>query len=130
MQILEVNASNKVSGEDLKVGCIFSFTDLYAKVRESAKGIVDYEVNEMNMNRIAEGFSNISKEHKMLLLTCSEEIDLSKYGVTHASCIDKEMVENIIGCKINAKKDPNQRPACGCIESVDIGCFSRFGMHF
>ncbi|WML34528.1 DUF1848 domain-containing protein [Clostridium sp. OS1-26] len=103
--------------------CIFSFIDLYAKVRESTKGIVDYEVNELNMKRVAEGFSRIAKTHQYTLSTCSEEIDLSAYGITHASCIDKGIVEKIIGFPINAKKDANQRLACGCIESVDIGSY-------
>lgn len=34
------------------------------------------------------------------------------------------MVEQIIGCKIKAQKDKNQRGECGCIESVDIGSYN------
>jgi hypothetical protein len=103
--------------------CIFSFIDLYAKVRESVKSIVDYEVNNLDMNRIAQGFSEIAKGHNLVLATCSETIDHSPYGIAHASCIDPNIIKNIIGCSIHAKKDPNQRPACGCIESVDIGAY-------
>ena len=103
--------------------CIFSFVDFYRKIRESGKGIVDYEVGNFNRNRIAQGFSKIAKSHNIMLETCAETNDLSLYGVLHASCIDSTMIENIIGYPIHGKKDSNQRPACGCIESVDIGAY-------
>lgn len=103
--------------------CIFSFIDLYARVRKNAKGINNCEVNTSDMTRIAQGFSEIVKGHNIVLASCSEVLELSSYGVAHASCIDRSMIENIIGCPIHAKKDPNQRPACGCIESIDIGAY-------
>ena len=103
--------------------CIFSYIDFYARMQKRTKEMVEHEVNELNMNRIAEGFSTIASEHQLSLSTCSETIDLSPFGISHASCIDQGMVEEIIGCPINAKKDPNQRAACGCIESVDIGSY-------
>ncbi|WP_066503241.1 DUF1848 domain-containing protein [Abyssisolibacter fermentans] len=107
--------------------CIFSFIDLYAKIRNRTKGIVESEVSDINMNKIADGFSKIAKSYGIELSTCSEVKDLSKYGITHASCIDKAMIENIIGCPIKAKKDVNQRHDCGCIESIDIGAYDCCG---
>jgi hypothetical protein len=103
--------------------CIFSFIDLYANARKRSQGIADVEVNEVNMSRIAEGFSKIARNNQMMLSTCTETIDLSQYGITHASCIDKGMIEKIIDFPIQAKKDTNQRATCGCIESVDIGSY-------
>jgi hypothetical protein len=103
--------------------CIFSFIDLYAKIRESMKGFADYEVNTLQKNQIAQGFSKIAKAHKLVLETCAETIDLGLSGAHRTSCIDSNMIENIIGCPIRGKKDPNQRPVCGCIESVDIGAY-------
>lgn len=103
--------------------CIFSFIDFYRKNRERGKGIVDYEVDNLSRNRIAQGFSKIAKSHNIMLETCAEANDLSLYGVLNASCIDSTMIENLIGYPIRGKRDPNQRPACGCIESVDIGAY-------
>jgi len=103
--------------------CIFSFNDLYAKIRKSAKGVVDHEVDTLHMNCIAQGFSEIAKGYNLVLATCSEAIDHSPYNIANASCIDQTMIENIIGYPIRAKKDLNQRPDCGCIESVDIGAY-------
>ena len=34
------------------------------------------------------------------LYTCAEKIDLSRYGIQHAACIDKEKVREIIGYKL------------------------------
>ena len=38
--------------------------------------------------------------------------------------IDPELVGGILGCPVKAAKDPGQRPACGCCESVDIGAYN------
>ncbi|MDF2500255.1 MAG: hypothetical protein K0Q77_969 [Anaerosporomusa subterranea] len=103
--------------------CTFSFIDLYAKMQKSAKGIVDSEVNTLNINQIAQGFSAIAKGHSLELATCSELIDLSSYGIAHASCIDQAMIEDVIGCSIRAKKDTNQRLDCACMDSIDIGAY-------
>jgi len=103
--------------------CVFSFIDLYSKIRKNVKGVVDYEVNTLKMIQIAQGFSKIAKDHRLLLATCSEAIDLSIYGIEHSACVDQNMIENIIGCAIHAKEDTNQRPACRCIESIDIGAY-------
>lgn len=103
--------------------CIFSFIDLYAKIRERVKGVVDCEADTLTMNRIVQGFAKIAKGRNLELATCSETIDFSPYGVARAACIDKDLIEQITGCSIQAKKDANQRPNCGCIESVDIGAY-------
>lgn len=60
----------------------------------------------------------------MTIASCAEQIDLTSCGIAHNSCIDKDLIENIIGCKINAQKDKNQRKECGCMESVDIGTYN------
>jgi hypothetical protein len=103
--------------------CIFSFIDLYTKVRKSMKEIVDDEVNTLEMKQIAQGFGEIAKVHSLTLGTCAEVVDFSSYGVLHTSCINPAMIENMIGYPIQGKKDPNQRPTCGCIESIDIGAY-------
>ncbi len=103
--------------------CIFSFVDLYQRVRPRLMPITDQEVSEADMHLIAEGFSKIARDHQMRLSTCSESIDLSLYGITHASCIDKKLIEEIIGSPIKVKKDAGQRPGCGCVESIDIGTY-------
>jgi hypothetical protein len=103
--------------------CIFSFIDLYASNRKKTKGIVDYEVSPLHMDQIAQAFAAVASDHNLMLATCSEAIDFSTYGITHASCIDQTLIENMLGCSLHAKTDATQRPDCGCIESIDIGAY-------
>lgn len=51
-------------------------------------------------------------------------MDLNDCGIVHNCCIDKELIEKIVGCKLNVEKDKNQRIECGCVESVEIGTYN------
>ena len=48
-------------------------------------------------------------------------------GIRHGSCIDKKQIEKIAGCSLSAEKDKNQREACGCCESIDVGAYNTCG---
>ncbi|MCL2481428.1 MAG: DUF1848 domain-containing protein [Spirochaetaceae bacterium] len=99
--------------------CIISFVDPYSHIKRDFT-----EPKEDDIYKLTESLSQIAKEFDLPLFTCSEKIDLSCYGVSHCSCIDKNKIEKIIGHPINAKKDPGQRKTCGCIKSVDIGIYN------
>lgn len=104
--------------------CTISFLDLYRNTQRNIaeQGVIP--LNNSQMIEIAESFSLIAKEHGIYIDTCAEKIDLEKYGVKHAHCIDKERFERIGGYKLNVKKDKNQRIECGCIDSIDIGAYN------
>jgi len=68
--------------------------------------------------------SAIAKKNGMVIGSCAENIDLSECGIEHNCCIDKTMIENIIGCRLKVEKDKNQRKECGCVESVEIGTYN------
>lgn len=97
--------------------CILSFVDQYSHVKDIP------DVHGDAILAVAEGFSRIAKKYGLPLLTCAEAVDLEQFGIAHAACIDKRKIESIIGTAIEAKKDEGQRPACGCIASVDIGAY-------
>lgn len=98
--------------------CIISFIDSYKNTVNRYR-----EMTHEEKLYIAREFSAIAQSCGISMYTCSEKIDLSMYGIGHSACIDKSLIEEIIGCSIEAKKDMNQRKACGCIESVDIGAY-------
>jgi hypothetical protein len=76
------------------------------------------------MHTIARAFSAIASENGITLETCAEAIDLSTYGINHAKCIDDALISRISGKPLHLKKDPNQRAACSCVPSVDIGLYN------
>ncbi|MDE5909963.1 MAG: DUF1848 family protein [Lachnospiraceae bacterium] len=47
-----------------------------------------------------------------------EQINLQEVGILHGSCIDKKRIERLLGGKLIAEKDENQREECGCFKSV------------
>ena len=79
------------------------------------------ELNPDEIHIIAEGFSKTAKRKNIILACCAEETNLDIYGIAPNKCIDDELISRLTGKKIRIKKDKNQRSACGCVESVDIG---------
>ena len=98
--------------------CIISFLDPYKNIGNHFRGLTNSE-----MNRIASEFSEIARKCDLALFTCAEVIDLSQYGIAHASCIDKSLIEQTIRSPIKAKLASSQREPCFCIESIDIGVY-------
>lgn len=103
--------------------CVISFVDIYAKNQKNMELLGAYELDEAALVEFAKRLSAIAKENGMTIGSCAERIDLDKCGIAHNCCIDKELIESIIGYKLKAGKDKNQRKECGCIESVEIGTY-------
>ena len=104
--------------------CVMSFVDSYSKIQKSMKAVNARLLTVEEMKTLAKAFAQIAKENDMEIATCAEQIDLSEYGIGHSSCIDKGLIEEIIGSPIIVKKDKNQRAECGCVESIDVGTYN------
>ena len=104
--------------------CVFSFIDLYDKMKNNVSELGIHACSTDEMKIIASAFSEIARSNDMVLQTCAEEIDLGQYGIQHGCCIDKTQIEKISGRVLHASKDKNQREACGCLESIDIGQYN------
>ncbi|MEF2594564.1 MAG: DUF1848 domain-containing protein [Eggerthellaceae bacterium] len=80
-------------------------------------------------NFLAERMASIARENGMEIDTCAEAVDLERYGIQHARCVDSRVFERIGGCRLSRlktryeelAKDKAQRKECCCIESIDIG---------
>ena len=104
--------------------CVFSFVDIYDKVKNNIR---DYDVRACTveeMNTIAASFASIAVHNGMTIRTCAEAIDLKRYDIRHGCCIDGELIAKLTGWAMQAKKDPNQREECGCLESIDVGQYN------
>lgn len=100
---------------------VISFLDDYKKVTRNMRSI---DLKEMDMRYIAENFAKIAKKYNIPIETCAEGIELKEYGINHAKCIDGDLIERIIGCKLNDKdknKKDGNREHCGCMKCIDIG---------
>lgn len=104
--------------------CVISFVDLYASNKKSMEALEIYHHGEPGVVEFARKLSEIAKANGMTIGSCAEKIDLAECGIEHNCCIDQKLIEDLIGCKINAGKDKNQRLECGCVESIDIGTYN------
>ena len=104
--------------------CVFSFIDIYDKVKNNIKGYDVRTCSAEEMDVLAAAFSKIAVQYGITLRTCAESINLDQYGIQHGCCIDGELIARLTGWIMKARKDPNQRAECGCLESVDIGQYN------
>lgn len=104
--------------------CVISFVDRYKKTVNNLKEFGLKEISHNEKHRIAEEISRIAYSNNLKIDTCAEDIDLSDLNISHAKCIDDELIEKITGYRLNLNKDKNQRSICGCVYSVDIGSYN------
>ncbi|NLN05951.1 MAG: DUF1848 domain-containing protein [Clostridiaceae bacterium] len=96
---------------------VISFVDRYAKIKKK----IERKPRNGEIHELSEFIGKTAKEHGLIPKACCEEEDLLGYGIQKSSCIDKSLIESICGCKLDLRKDRNQRKGCGCVESIDIG---------
>ena len=107
--------------------CVISFVDTYAKNRKQMEKLGVYELPKAELEAFAKELCDIARENGMVMASCAEQIDLEHCGIVHNACIDKKLIEEIIGCKLKGARDKNQRGECGCMESIDIGTYHTCG---
>lgn len=97
--------------------CIFSFVQIYSKIKNNIKNI-----NDDDKLLLIENMKEISEKNNIKLKSCSQDFD--NIRVEKSACIDKERIQKILGYSIKEKKDKSQRKLCNCIESIDIGIYN------
>ncbi|MGE5344299.1 MAG: DUF1848 domain-containing protein [Candidatus Omnitrophota bacterium] len=107
--------------------CIVSFLDMYQKCERNLKGFRIKTLAPDDMVRFIRILHEISAEFGMEMVTCGEDTDFSSMGVFPGKCIDDRLIERIGGSPLTVRKDTNQRKACHCVESVDIGAYHSCG---
>lgn len=103
--------------------CVISFVDIYDKnsSRMNALGITTGTKEERTI--LAKHIASVCKSYGVTVASCAESIDLDECGITHNSCIDKNLIERIIGYELKVAKDKVQRAECGCVASMEIGSY-------
>lgn len=100
-----------------------SFLDLYAKIAKNLRVHGMRRPDEAEIHQLARSLSRVAKSNHLSIQTCAEIHDLSLYGISRACCVDTRRIERLTGLPCPRQKDKNQRPACGCAPSVDIGSY-------
>lgn len=104
--------------------CVISFLDNYVKIGKNLQLLGVQQLSEPEIKAFAGKLSAIAKQYGIQMLSCAEQYDLEECGIAHGHCIDKQLIERLLGCKLQADKDKNQRPVCDCVESVELGTYN------
>lgn len=104
--------------------CVISFVDIYTKNKKNMDAMHSYSLPERELAAFAAQIAATAEANDIKVASCAEAIDLSACGIEHNCCIDREFIEQLIGCSIQADKDKNQRKECGCVESIEIGTYN------
>ena len=116
---------------------VISFLDFYGKAGrrleelERSRGIACYDVTlpgmEGELERLAAGIGGIGASSGLRLFSCAEDAELARFGILHGSCIDGDLIRELRGGEGRFVRDRNQRPACRCATSVDMGTYDSCG---
>lgn len=113
---------------------VFSFYDFYGKGQGRLKnalrgtGIALEDItapeHDESLEQAARGFKDVADRHNLQIFSCSEDVDLARFGIRHGACIDGSLIRELFGVTASGKKDKNQREACTCVESADMGFYN------
>jgi len=79
--------------------------------------------------KLAATLAKTAHKYGLQIETCAEKLDLHRYGIGRARCIDSELFSKLLGKHLIVRKDAGQRPECGCATSVDIGTYNTCSHH-
>ena len=100
-----------------------SFIDPYRHIQRAVGELGIRFLDEQAQFALLEPIARCAQALGLSVDTCCEAADFEKLGVSHAHCIDAQLLGGIAGLTPAALRDPNQRLHCGCAASVDIGAY-------
>ena len=103
--------------------CTISFVSLYAKCRRNLVGVELIDRAGPVKKTFVNNLATIAARYGIGLKACCDSFLVEDCGMERASCIDGRQLGAIWGEHFSVKKDPGQRPGCGCTLSVDIGAY-------
>lgn len=104
--------------------CMLGFIDHYQHIRSEVGKLEIYPLKKEEIEEMAVSFKQTMDQYPSIEFdTCTKKVDLTHLGIPSGSCVDRKLIETIIGYPISARKDKNQRDICNCIESIDIGTY-------
>ena len=102
--------------------CIFSFVDMYKKVKENMLEIISF--TEEDKMKLLKGIGEISKKYNLYTQSCATNESYEKYGIHAAGCTTREILEQAHNVVYKNVKGSGIRENCHCIPSRDIGAYN------
>jgi hypothetical protein len=122
-----VKAFDKIAVElhDYAQKVTISFIDEdYRGVKSNIKELALLPFPTETQYELSARLAEIAHGYGLAIDTCAEKIDLQRYGIEHARCIDDRLFSHLLCCRLDIEKDKTQRLECGCVASVDIGMYN------
>ena len=104
--------------------CFISFLDFYKKTQRNMQSIPVFDPSLEQKSSLTQRLYDIASNLNLKLVTCAEVLNLADIGIQRGQCIDSELIAQLCGGEVLAKRDRNQREECRCIESIDIGTYN------
>ena len=102
-----------------------SFIDKdYRGVKNNVEKLALLNFPETSQMELGATLAEIAQSYGLKIDTCAEKIELQHFGIEHARCVDDQIFSQLLGCRLNVKKDKTQRLECGCVESIDVGMYN------
>ena len=99
-----------------------SFVNAYRKNAKALEKAGIETLSDAKKRKMAKRFMDIAYKYGITLSFCAEPA-LQEARFPAAKCVDEQKFARLKGKSIPYEKDPNQRGACGCAKSVDIGAY-------
>ncbi|WP_305042818.1 DUF1848 domain-containing protein [Geoalkalibacter sp.] len=116
--------------------CVISFARFYRQVQGRLKGALsgaeldffdparhDPDLALARLAPLAAALAREGARRGLEVRSCAEPLDFSPCGIRPAACIDAELIGELRGLRLSARKDAGQRGACRCARSIDIGIY-------
>lgn len=108
--------------------CIISMVQIYRKSIKrlndlEKEGIQLHDWNAAAISPLLESLAYTARHCEMDIFSCCQDTDYSLLGVRPGKCIDAKYLSDVLGIRLEQKKDPSQRENCGCTSSKDIGMY-------
>ena len=112
---------------------VISFADIktYRKVNYNLQGTGVRELTADEQREFADKLMSKLSGRSLKVATCSEQVDLSEFGIQHNACIDPELIssfatndDDFAQRVLKMGKDKGQRDCCLCTIAKDIGLYN------
>ncbi len=108
---------------------LIHFIDDYKNVRKNYSILKYRLLEEKDYKQIAESFVASAKKYNIIVHTCNEENNLTKYGFKKDECLSKELAFKLTGKVYKNKWNIRKDLVCQCIKMVYIGVYNSC-LHF